>query len=91
MLVDVTTKSGFECKIDDDLFNDFEMLELVQQTMSDDAMVKLNATIEIVKLMFGEYKKPLYEHIKKEHGKVLPEVLEGDIVSVMNSIGKAKN
>lgn len=91
MLVDVTTKSGFECKIDDDLFNDFEMLELVQQTMSDDAMVKLNATIEIVKLMFGEYKKPLYEHIKKEHGKVLPEVLEGDIVSVMNSIGKGKN
>lgn len=91
MLVDVTTKSGFNCKIDDDLFNDFEMLELVQQTMSDDAMEKLNATIEIVKLMFGEYKKPLYEHIKKEHGKVLPEVLEGDILSVMNSIGKAKN
>ena len=91
MLVDVTTKSGFECKVDDDLFNDFEMLELVQQTMNDDAMEKLNATIEIVKLMFGEYKKPLYEHIKKEHGKVLPEILEGDIVSVMNSIGKAKN
>lgn len=91
MLIDVTTKSGFECKVDDELFNDFEMLELVQQTMSDDAMEKLNATIEIVKLMFGEYKKPLYEHIKKEHGKVLPEVLEGDIVSVMNSIGKAKN
>lgn len=91
MLVDVTTKSGFECKVDDELFNDFEMLELIQQTMSDDAMEKLNATIEIVKLMFGEYKKPLYEHIKKEHGKVLPEVLEGDIVSVMNSIGKAKN
>lgn len=91
MLIDVTTKSGFECKVDDELFNDFEMLELIQQTMSDDAMEKLNATIEIVKLMFGEYKKPLYEHIKKEHGKVLPEVLEGDIVSVMNSIGKAKN
>lgn len=91
MLIDVTTKSGFNCKVDDDLFNDFEMLELIQQTMSDDAIVKLNATIEIVKLMFGEYKKPLYEHIKKEHGKVLPEVLEGDIVSVMNSIGKAKN
>lgn len=91
MLIDITTKSGFACKVDDELFDDFEMLEFIQQTMSEDAGEKLTATIEIVKRIFGDYKKPLYEHIKKEHGRVLPEVLEADIVGVMASIGKAKN
>lgn len=91
MLVDVTTKSGFKCKVDDDIFNDMEMLECIDGTMSDDEFEVLSSTVKLAKLMFGEHKKPLYEHIKKEHGKVLPEVLEGDIVSVMNSIGKAKN
>lgn len=91
MLIDVETKSGFKCQIDDDIFNDMEMLEAVQKTMSDDPIDKLNGTINIVNMMFGDNKKDLYAHIKKEHGKVLSDVLEGDILSVMNSIGKAKN
>lgn len=91
MLVDVTTKSGFECKVDDDIFNDMEMLECINGTMSDDELEVLNSTVKLAKLMFGEYKKPLYEHIKKEHGKVLPEVVKDDIVSVIDQIGKAKN
>lgn len=83
----IKTSTGFEVELEDDVFDDMELLENLALVDRGDA----SALPLVVNALMGENKKRLYDHCKRENGRVSARrVIEevGEIFSSLNKTGK---
>ena len=82
------TESGFEFEIDEEILDDWELLELLQE-IDDGNIGKLSKAIVF---MLGEeqYKK-LKDFIKARDGKIKASVMVDEFTSIMNAEKEVKN
>lgn len=85
-----TTKSGFAYSVDPEVVRDMEFVELAAAARKDGLLLP-----EIITMVLGDkQKKKLYDHIKKEHKRVLVDYVNDDFTEILESINtndKTKN
>lgn len=87
-MIEVKTKSGFECTIDDEAVNDWELLELLQR-IDDGDMTAIVKTLP--KLLGEEQAKALKEHLRNANGRVPMDKMVAEITEIMNGSREGKN
>lgn len=86
--MDIKTKSGFKCSIDNEVLDDWEMLELFRRIDKGDS----SALVDVTPMFLGDeqYNK-LKEHIRKKHGKVKASVMVEEMSEIMQNANATKN
>lgn len=82
------TETGFEFEIDDEVLDDWELLEILQE-IDDGNIGKLAKAI--VFLLGEEQYEKLKDFIKKRDGKIKASVMIDEFTSIMNSNKEVKN
>ncbi len=86
--MEVTTKSGFSCTIEPEVFDDWELLEAFQAVDEGDT----RQILKIVPALLGEKQtEALKNHIKKEHGRVKISEMISSIHEIMEEAKGGKN
>lgn len=79
--------SGFEFKLDDDIFDDFELVELFAKVAKNPIFIG-----DLAEKMLGtEQKKALVEHLRDENGKVRTSAMMQALKEIEDAIPAAKN
>ena len=82
-MVKIKTSSGFECELDEAFRDDFELLEnLVRPDKGDPSVLT-----DVINGIFGEAKPALYEHCRKENGRVSTMAVMQEVRDVFSSVG----
>lgn len=83
------TSNGFEFEIDEDVFDDMELIDYLAD-LEDDNITSLS---RITAKMFGkEQRKKMYDFVRSENGRVSPTVISEMITEVFTAFGeKGKN
>ena len=84
MKKEVTTKSGFKCKIDKSVLDDMELVDAMAEAQGDDP---LKFTIVINKILGEKNKKKLYDHLRAKNGTVPIEATSNEIVEIFEALG----
>lgn len=85
--MEVKTKSGFVCDIDQEvLTDDFELLEAVARTERGDKL----AVFDVVNGLLGEDKPRLLEHCRGEHGRVSVAAVTAEVTEIFSCFGQTK-
>lgn len=87
MMREVKTESGFVCEVDEQAFNDMELLE--DLAALDGGDVRRVPAI-VVQLLGTEGKKALYNHIRTESGRVPIDAAVEEIKRVMEALSEGK-
>lgn len=80
------TSSGFEFTVSDNVFDDWELIELLAEVGNGNAL-KLPAVLE--KLIGAEGAKALKEHCRK-NGRVTTSAMNAEITEIMQTAGETK-
>lgn len=92
--VEIKTKSGFECELDQDAMDDMELAELLESIIDEqaDSTKKMHAMTHIVEKILGaDGKKALYDHCRNEVGRVPTTRVYGEITEIIQGMGSKKN
>ena len=82
------TESGFEFELDDDVLDDYELLELFCKI--DEGETSL--TTKMVDTLLGEEQKErLKDHVRVKSGRVSSKRLLAEITEILNSTREGKN
>lgn len=86
--MDIKTKSGFKCVIDEDVLDNWELLVAFREIDKGD----VGAIVDVAPKFLGEaqYKK-LVEHVRKKHGSVKATIMVQEISEIMNASNASKN
>ena len=84
MKKEVTTKSGFKCKIDEAVLDDMELVDAMAKAQGDDP---LQLTVVIDKILGEKTKKKLYDHVRGKDGRVPVETTTNEIVEIFEALG----
>ena len=102
-MLEITTKSGFECKIDEKVLSDWRVIkelaklrefeDIDESTEDGDTVLDfINVMSKIEELIFKDKGKALEKHILANNdGTVAPVVLFKDIMSIFSEAKKLKN
>lgn len=83
-----TTKSGFEYKIDKEVFDNMEFLEILTEADDNDPV----AATKIVKFILGEkQKQKLYDHLRDDDGVVHVSAVFEAVGEIFDQIKALKN
>lgn len=82
----VKTKTGFEMDLDDSCIDDMELFEAVADAQSGNML----AVATIIRKVFGENRKALYDHCRLEDGRVPTQAVSDEITEVFEALN-AKN
>lgn len=78
----VKLSNGFECKINEQVVNDMELIDLLAETKEDGSVYA-----DVVNKIFGdEQKKKLYEIIRTKDGIVPLANLDGKTYSITDAV-----
>ena len=80
-------ESGFEFELDDNIFDDFELVELYAKVAKNPIWIGDLAE----KLLGAEQKKALIEHLRDENGKVHTTAVMNALKEIEEAIPAAKN
>lgn len=84
----IVTSTGFECNIDSEVLNDFEMIDLVTEA-DDGNLLSIN---RLLNKMLGKEKKRLYDHLRNDDGRVPIDDMTRAVEEIFTSLNKeAKN
>lgn len=87
-MIEGTTESGFEFEIDDDVLDDYELLEALCQIDEGDT----SKTIKMVDMLLGEeQKEKLKEHVRAGGKRVSAKKLISEVMGIFNAIKEGKN
>lgn len=87
MLIGVT-KSGFPYQIDDNVLDDYELLEIAKKIDDGDLTVLPN----FVKNVLGkEQEAKLKDHLRKENGRISTTAMLSEVMEIMSSNKESKN
>ena len=80
-------ESGFECELDDNIFDDFELVELFAKVAKNPIFIG-----DLAEKMLGtEQKKALVEHLRDEKGKVRTSAMMNALSEIERAIPAVKN
>lgn len=83
-----TTKTGFEFEIDENVFDDWELVEAFRKIeRGDDGLI-----VDVVEQILGiEQKNALKEFIRDAHGKVSATAMEVELEEIFEACQQGKN
>lgn len=86
-MISGVTKSGFSFCVDENFVNDMEVVDILADSSIDDAF---RASMLIKKLLPGDQRKALYDHVRKDGRVPVDEVVAAvaDIFASMGGLGK---
>lgn len=76
------TKSGFKYEVPDDVFNDMELLDILEE-INEGEIQKMTKAAD--KLLGREQRMKLYEHIRSEDGRVPIDKFEEELGSIFEN------
>lgn len=80
-----TTKSGFHYEIQDNVFDNMELVDTIAEATEDDPV----AVSRLVKMTLGvEQRKKLYDHLRTEDGRVPTEKVFEEVGEIFAAFGK---
>lgn len=83
-----TTKSGFSFTLDENVLDDYELLEAL--TAIDEG--SSGKVVSMITLLLGsEQKEALKEHLRNEHGKVPASAMIREALEILQSARQGKN
>lgn len=82
-MIDIETKSGFKCEIEEDIFDDAEFVDFLS---SDDARTSLGKIA--IHLLGEDGKVKLYNHLRDDTGKVRFSRVEAELIEIMNEASR---
>lgn len=81
------TETGFEFKIEDEVLNDYELLELFAEVDENPLLVP-----ELVKIILGkEQKNKLIEHVRDDKGRASVDRISMELENILTSSTETKN
>ena len=80
------TKSGFEFKLEDNVLDDYELIEALGEL--DENPLKISKVID---LLFGNRKNVVKEFIKRQKGYVSTKEMSNLITEVFSTVSNGKN
>ena len=82
------TKSGFEFAIENNVFDNMELVDTIAEATEDDPVAISN----LVKMVLGtEQRKKLYDHHRTEDGRVPTAAVIAAVGEIFASFGQGKN
>lgn len=81
------TRTGFEFSIEDDWFDDMELMDDLVEADKGNTLSVISAC---KRLLGSEQKSKLYEHCRDEKGKVRAQVLTNEMSDIVNASKEAK-
>lgn len=82
------TKSGFEFEIEEEVLDDYELLELLTETDKGNQVAIFKA---IDHILIPDQKKRLKEHVRNEKGRVPASAMIAEITDIISSCNQGKN
>lgn len=82
------TKSGFEFELEDDVLDDYELLEAFQRI--DEGHGEKSVTL-VDRLLGEEQKQKLKDHVRSEKGRVSVKRLMEEVAEILTSCNAGKN
>lgn len=83
-----TTKSGFQFEIQEEIFDDYELLETLVDADNGDNMALFQA---IDMILDGTQKDQLKEHVRNEKGRVPASAMVKELIDIMEASNAGKN
>lgn len=81
------TSTGFVYSIDENVLNNFELLDLFAEVDENPLLLP-----KLIKILLGEEgKKALYDHVRLEDGTVPADKIEKELVEIISGKPKVKN
>lgn len=84
MIKEITTKSGFKCKVDDTVLDDMELVDAMAASQEEDP---LQITVVIKKILGEKTKAKLYDHVRAKDGRVPVEAATNEVVEIFEALG----
>lgn len=82
------TKTGFKFKIEEEVLDDYELLETLVDADNGNNM----ALFSVIDMVLGdEQKKALKEHLREIHGRVPASAMIAEIMDIIEKSGSGKN
>lgn len=79
------TKSGFNYHIDENILQDYELLEAIAETEKNPIFIT-----KVVRMLLGEDTDKLKEHVRDENGHVSIEKMNVEITEIFQAQKKLK-
>lgn len=87
-MIEGKTKSGFEFKLDEEVFNDYELLEALREVDAGDG----SAIVDVINRMLDEtQRKALKNHLRNEKGRVGAREMIAEVAEIMKASKDGKN
>ncbi len=80
-----TTKSGFNYHIDENILQDYELLEAITETEKNPIFIT-----KVVRMLLGDDTDKLKEHVRDENGHVSIEKMNVEITEIFEAQKKLK-
>ena len=88
----VKTKSGFKCDINDKILVDWRFTRAVAKTHADDDVERMNAAVDLVSLILRDNEEAYYKYVEKKNGGIVSEdIVTKDLVSIIEQVKELKN
>lgn len=82
------TESGFEFELEDEVLDDYELLESLCQIDNGDT----SKTIKMIDMLLGEdQKEKLKEHVRAGGKRVSAKKLISEVMGIFNAVQEGKN
>ena len=82
------TSSGFEFSLQDEVLDDYELLETLQDIDGGD----YGKTTKMVTMLLGQAQKDaLKDHVRSENGRVSAQKMIAEVMEIFESKNKSKN
>lgn len=89
-MVEVKTKSGFVCEVDENITNDAEALNILSKTYSKNPLKSMLATFDFAETLLGETQlNKLKDFIRLENGRVPFDELVKEIADIIVALGNS--
>ena len=79
------TKSGFNYHIDENILQDYELLEAIAETEKNPIFIT-----KVVRMLLGDDTDKLKEHVRDENGRVSIEKMNVEITEIFEAQKKLK-
>ena len=86
-MINITMGDGFKIQLDENVFDDFELVELYAKVAKNSIFIGDLAE----KLLGAEQKKALVEHLRDENGKVHTTAVMNALKEIEEAIPTVKN
>lgn len=80
------TRSGFEFEVAEDIANDMELFEGLCDLDAGDA----RALVPVCRIVLGDQKKALYEHLRAIHGRVPVDKASEEVSDILEAVKNGK-